>query len=73
MTHWIIAIGRPKLPVMSGKAMLTALSSGTTDTPNPMSASRRKCPAREVETIAASDAISPQYRARRHRGKLIAA
>jgi hypothetical protein len=37
-----------------------------------MRASRSKCPAREAEMIAASDAISPQYRARRHRSKLIA-
>src|SRR3981081_416040 len=39
-THWIIAIGRPKLPVMSGKAMLTAVSSGTTEIPSPTSTSR---------------------------------
>src|ERR1700756_486794 len=39
-THWIISIGRPKLAVMSGKAMLTALSSGTTEGPNPINASR---------------------------------
>src|SRR6266446_3309375 len=40
MTHWIIGIGRPKLPVMSGKAMLTAVSSGTTEMPSPTSTSR---------------------------------
>src|SRR5437660_906089 len=40
MTHWIIGIGRPKLPVMSGKAMLTAVSSGTTEMPNPSNTSR---------------------------------
>src|SRR6185437_11801439 len=57
MTHWIIAIGKPKLPVMSGNAMLTELSSGTTDTPNPISANLKKCPVREAETIAASDVI----------------
>ena len=42
-THWIVSIGRPKLPVMSGKAMLTALSSGTTDVPRPISATRSPC------------------------------
>jgi hypothetical protein len=42
-THWIISIGRPKLRVMSGNAMLTALSSGTTDVPNPISTSRSHC------------------------------
>jgi hypothetical protein len=57
MTHWIIEIGRPKLPVMSGKAMLTALSSGTTETPNPIKTSRTKSPARELETNAVSDGI----------------
>src|SRR5947209_11453402 len=40
ITHWIIGIGRPKLPVMSGKAMLTAVSSGTTEMPSPTSTSR---------------------------------
>ena len=39
-THWIIAIGRPKLPVMSGNAMLTAVSSGTTEMPSPIRTSR---------------------------------
>src|SRR5208282_6516771 len=42
-THWIISIGRPKLPVMLGKAMLTALSRGTTDVPSPISTSRSHC------------------------------
>src|SRR5437870_5235106 len=41
-THWIIAIGRPKLPVMSGNAMLTAVSSGTTEMPRPISTSRSR-------------------------------
>src|SRR5215467_5433794 len=36
-THWIISIGRPKPSVISGKAMLTAVSSGTTDVPRPTS------------------------------------
>src|SRR5579883_2024321 len=36
-THWIIAIGRPKLAVMSGKAILTAVSSATTEVPRPIS------------------------------------
>src|SRR3954467_2916992 len=39
-THWIIGIGRPKLPVISGKAMLTAVSSGTTEIPSPISTRR---------------------------------
>src|SRR6266851_4046786 len=39
-THWIIGIGSPKLPVMSGKAILTAVSSGTTEMPSPTSISR---------------------------------
>src|SRR6266851_10426353 len=39
-THWIIGIGSPKLPVMSGKAILTAVSSGTTEIPSPTSTSR---------------------------------
>ena len=42
-THWIISIGGPNLAVMSGKAMLTALSSGTTDVPRPISTSRSPC------------------------------
>ncbi len=54
MTHWIIEIGRPKLPVMSGKAMLTELSRGTTDTPSPISTSLKKCPDREVEETMAT-------------------
>src|SRR2546428_127115 len=37
----IIGIGRPKLPVMSGKAMLTAVSSGTTEMPSPTSTRRK--------------------------------
>jgi len=41
-THWIIGIGSPKLPVMSGKAMLTAVSSGTTEMPSPINASRAR-------------------------------
>src|SRR6266700_8363893 len=39
-THWIIGIGSPKLLVMSGKAILTAVSSGTTEIPSPTSTSR---------------------------------
>ena len=42
-THWIISSGRPKLPVMSGKAMLTALSSGTTEVPKPTRTSLSHC------------------------------
>src|SRR6266851_5962033 len=39
-THWIIGIGSPKLRVMSGNAILTAVSSGTTEMPSPTSISR---------------------------------
>ena len=56
-THWIISIGRPKLRVMSGKAMLTALSSGTTEVPSPISASRSPCraviPGRAAAAVSA--------------------
>src|ERR1700741_4241481 len=58
-THWIISIGKPKLPVMLGNAMLTALSSGTTDVPTPISASRRHCraviPGPAVERVFARE------------------
>jgi hypothetical protein len=40
-THWIIWIGKPKLPVISGKAMFTAVSSGTTDVPRPTNTTRK--------------------------------
>src|SRR5204862_1100063 len=39
-THCIISTGSPKLPVISGNAMLTAVSSGTTDVPRPTRTSR---------------------------------
>src|SRR5215831_4225168 len=42
-THCIIATGRPKLPVISGNAMLTAVSSGTTDVPTPTRTRRNAC------------------------------
>ena len=58
-THWIISIGKPKLPVMLGKAMLTALSSGTTDVPRPISASRSPCraviPGRAAAPVCGGD------------------
>src|SRR5487761_1878623 len=41
-THWIIAIGRPKPWVMAGKAMLTEVSSGTTEVPRPSSTSAER-------------------------------
>src|SRR5579862_8961735 len=41
-THWIIAIGSAKLPVMSGKAILTEVSSGTTEMPSPTSTRRSR-------------------------------
>src|SRR6516164_9482663 len=58
-THWIISIGRPKLPVISGKAILTALSRGTTDVPRPISTSRSHClaviPGHAVERVSARE------------------
>src|SRR6266446_3282237 len=53
-THWIIGIGRPKLPVMSGKAMLTAVSSGTTEMPSPTSTSRS-----QSRSLAQAGAATP--------------
>src|SRR5579885_2827345 len=43
-THWIIAIGSPKLRVMAGKPILTAVSSGTTDIPSPIITRRMAWP-----------------------------
>src|SRR5258708_35491907 len=68
-THWIIAIGSPKLPVMSGKAMLTAVSSGTTEMPRPTSTSRSHGQATTGAAAAlpftAAGIASSGYRARR--------
>src|SRR5215469_7945750 len=86
-THWIIGIGRPKLRVMSGKPILTAESSGTTDIPSPIIASRRVWPEAVCGRSAMSCAAGGKagsyccgyltrpapYRARWHRGKLIGA
>src|SRR6516225_9246408 len=61
-THWIISIGRPKLPVISGKAIFTALSRGTTDVPRPISTSRSHClaviPGHAVERVSAREPVS---------------
>ena len=42
-THWIASIGRAKLPVISGNAILTAVSSGTIDVPRPAIATCNAC------------------------------
>src|SRR3546814_4762800 len=73
-THWIGGIGRPKLATMSGKAMLTAESSGTVIVPRPISATcavrfpgTSGCPVRS-ESDLAFDHHLDQHRLRaRHR------
>src|SRR3546814_19579174 len=73
-THWIVGIGRPKLATMSGKAMLTAESSGTVIVPRPISATcavrfpgTSGCPVRS-ESDLAFDHHLDQHRLRaRHR------
>src|SRR5215831_215755 len=68
MTHWIIASGRPKLPVMSGKAMLTAVSSGTTEMPSPTMT--RRIPSRtrlRTGTTALLSDVAPGSMARDER------
>ena len=64
-THWIISIGKPKLPVIAGKAMFTAVSSGTTDVPSPTSRMRNLCRAvilpQAERGLASRSASSFQY------------
>src|SRR6266567_1919764 len=71
-THWIIAIGSPKLPVMSGKAILTEVSSGTTEMPSPTSTSRSHGQATTGAAAAAlpftADGIASSRAAHGYRG-----
>src|ERR1043165_5423268 len=70
MTHWIIASARPKLPVMSGNAILTAVSSGTTETPRPTISNRNPSRKRvRVGMTASLSDVAPGSMARDEGGR----
>src|ERR1041385_5978830 len=70
MTHWIIASARPKLPVMSGNAILTAVSIRATETHSPTVSSRN--PSRKrvgVGMTASLSDVAPGSMARDQGGR----